>query len=614
MSSTIEAWIAHVADYTQLRPAVATAPAISCNIPGTLSTTQKRKRKRNDLDSANANLLAPRKAPRSALAAMDPNLVVMPRRLSQQLPPDIKALHFKLHAVKSSMNIIPHQMQDAVKSTDDDLPIYDHFFDSSCSREMSDLIQEFHELTNICQAASRAKALSISEASWNDEVHSRLFREAFRLYSGIRHENVTSARPCQDFLPKHSASGSIMESKLVDYTVHLESAPGSDFETRIARVLDTQPATCQTITQTLYHPVRLRPAAISIETKSGSGNDDDARTQMGIWVSAHFNRQRSLLYSRYGDDAHDIVLPAHLLVVFNVSVMSISYAVARGEEIQIVPGQDIGLPTSLESGYACLAALRHLAAWADGEYRKWVEKYLLGDGNQYDANPMNIKGQDTVTKALEEFHTWIGASWLTSEEKAGNSRTLELLDYACGTGMITKVSTILYFQTPFSILLHPYISQAYGIDASPQMVHTFNARMAEAGLDTTKFSTVVDDLLNDPVRPELLQHSDFDIAVVGLGFHHFDYPSDAAKRLATRLKPGGVLLLIDFMQHTDATGTSSAVKGFEEENMKTIKERAGLVDFAFVLSSATFEMNKEMHRVYIVKKVFFARATKPCGA
>ncbi|KAI5356708.1 hypothetical protein Slin14017_G128490 [Septoria linicola] len=509
MSSTIEAWIAHVADYTQLRPAVATAPAISCNIPGTLSTTQKRKRKRNDLDSANANLLtAPRKAPRSALAAMDPNVVVvMPRRLSprkksavrgysntergssddeecnekndeepyevedaaaavagtprardrplyhphqnfppppvfappksptsssrrrapastasyssnappssvqsstrssrakspvknhsdlffadhrvrfapaintQQLPPDIKALHFKLHAVKSSMNIIPHQMQDAIKSTDDDLPIYDHFFDSSCSREMSDLIQEFHELTNICQAASRAKALSISEASWNDEVHSRLFREAFRLYSGIRHENVTSARPCQDFLPKHSASGSIMESKLVDYTVHLESAPGSDFETRIARVLDTQPATCQTITQTLYHPVRLRPAAISIETKSGSGNDDDARTQMGIWVSAHFNRQRSLLYSRYGDDAHDIVLPAHLLVVFNVSVMSISYAVARGEEIQIVPGQDIGLPTSLESGYACLAALRHLAAWADGEYRKWVEKYLLG--------------------------------------------------------------------------------------------------------------------------------------------------------------------------------------------------------------------------------------------
>lgn len=39
----------------------------------------------------------------------------------------------------------------------------------------------------------------------------------------------------------------------------------------------------------------------------------------------------------------------------------------------------------------------------------------------------------------------------------------------------------------------------------------------------------------------------FDVACVGLGFHHFDDPALAAKRLATRLRPGGVLVIIDFL-------------------------------------------------------------------
>lgn len=41
----------------------------------------------------------------------------------------------------------------------------------------------------------------------------------------------------------------------------------------------------------------------------------------------------------------------------------------------------------------------------------------------------------------------------------------------------------------------------------------------------------------------------FDLAVVGLGFHHFEDPTLAATRLAERLRPGGVLMIIDFMPH-----------------------------------------------------------------
>lgn len=41
----------------------------------------------------------------------------------------------------------------------------------------------------------------------------------------------------------------------------------------------------------------------------------------------------------------------------------------------------------------------------------------------------------------------------------------------------------------------------------------------------------------------------FDVAAVGLGFHHFDDPTLAARRLGERLKTGGVLMILDFLPH-----------------------------------------------------------------
>lgn len=53
----------------------------------------------------------------------------------------------------------------------------------------------------------------------------------------------------------------------------------------------------------------------------------------------------------------------------------------------------------------------------------------------------------------------------------------------------------------------------------------------------------------DPEAFRDAKFSGFDLAVVGLGFHHFDDPDLAAKRLAARLKPGGALMIIDFLPH-----------------------------------------------------------------
>jgi SAM-dependent methyltransferase len=96
--------------------------------------------------------------------------------------------------------------------------------------------------------------------------------------------------------------------------------------------------------------------------------------------------------------------------------------------------------------------------------------------------------------------------------------------------------------------------------------------------------------LADPADPSAPGFSDakffnFDIAGVGLGFHHIDKPDLAAKRLAERLKTGGVLFIIDFVAHEMdpkfAAGRGITHHGFTEEQIKEKFEGAGLVDFGY---------------------------------
>lgn len=101
--------------------------------------------------------------------------------------------------------------------------------------------------------------------------------------------------------------------------------------------------------------------------------------------------------------------------------------------------------------------------------------------------------------------------------------------------------------------LAPYITSSTGIDLTPAMVHEFNTSATNQGIPESEMHAVQGNLL-DPEDPSPAALSgkeffDFDIAVVGLGFHHFDDPGLAAKRLSERLKKGGVLMIVDFLPH-----------------------------------------------------------------
>jgi SAM-dependent methyltransferase len=119
---------------------------------------------------------------------------------------------------------------------------------------------------------------------------------------------------------------------------------------------------------------------------------------------------------------------------------------------------------------------------------------------------------------------------------------VKLLDYACGTGLMTRT-------------FGPYVTLTKGIDISPNMVSTFNSRVESAGLSTETIHAVEGDLF-DKSNPSPTEFSgeewrDFDIATVGFGFHHFEDVVHSARQLKERLRPGGVLVINDFVEGGD---------------------------------------------------------------
>lgn len=94
-----------------------------------------------------------------------------------------------------------------------------------------------------------------------------------------------------------------------------------------------------------------------------------------------------------------------------------------------------------------------------------------------------------------------------------------------------------------------------GIDVSPNMVATYNARAREAGISDTSINAVLGNLFDkaNPAPAEFAgaEWQGFDLATVGFGFHHFEDVVFAAQQLKERLRPGGVLFINDFVEGGD---------------------------------------------------------------
>ncbi|KAH7309096.1 putative 2-heptaprenyl-1,4-naphthoquinone methyltransferase [Stachybotrys elegans] len=181
-----------------------------------------------------------------------------------------------------------------------------------------------------------------------------------------------------------------------------------------------------------------------------------------------------------------------------------------------------------------------------------------------------------------------------------------LLDYACGTGFLSRS-------------MMPSISECVGIDLSDNMVNVYNTKAQNEGLYPDGMRAYLGNLAlpGDP-RPAAFSGPgwfDFDMAGVSVGFHHFEDCELAARRLVDRLRPGGVLFILDFVTGSladmpDAAAHGVVRHGFSEGDMKGIFEAAGAgSDFGFKVlgKEVTFHKPNGKNRT---RRVFLARGSK----
>lgn len=208
---------------------------------------------------------------------------------------------------------------------------------------------------------------------------------------------------------------------------------------------------------------------------------------------------------------------------------------------------------------------------------------------------------------MHERKDWIAAGgirWARADD-IQFGRECKLLDYACGTGSITRA-------------LGPWVTTIRGIDVSENMVQKYNDDAKAAGLPPERVHAVAGDLCGDDVPDHLTtpEFSEFDLAVIGLGFHHFENPVRAIERLTERLKSStGTLLIIDFLPFDDEAGAATDPwmgtiknRGFTQTNIEKLFTAGGLGKFSFSMLDEPAVLEKESGPVK--RGVFIARGVK----
>ena len=127
------------------------------------------------------------------------------------------------------------------------------------------------------------------------------------------------------------------------------------------------------------------------------------------------------------------------------------------------------------------------------------------------------------------------------------------------------------------------------------MIQAYNTRFQSTNEDRSSEKLnargFVGNLLREESTPPELdspEFFDFDLAVVGMGFHHFQNVGLATKRLVDRLKPDGVLLILDFVTHVNDAKDHPAIHtvahhGFSENEVKKLFGDAGLKEVEIVV-------------------------------
>ncbi|ROT37879.1 hypothetical protein SODALDRAFT_176180 [Sodiomyces alkalinus F11] len=193
-------------------------------------------------------------------------------------------------------------------------------------------------------------------------------------------------------------------------------------------------------------------------------------------------------------------------------------------------------------------------------------------------------------------------------------KEVKLLDYACGSGVaswVRNASSSRFDRLPFAShrtdnsthhktkqnktkhqALLPYVTKIRGVDVAPAVVSLYNRAAAAQTLTADQAHAIEGDLSAAAAPADSALSSPdmygFDIAIVSMALHHMDDPQAILTALASRLRKGGLLIVVEGTENRPAVDKMEAagldgpalrqmlnVEAFAEETMRDWLRAAG---------------------------------------
>ncbi|KAK0966472.1 hypothetical protein LTR54_018316 [Friedmanniomyces endolithicus] len=276
---------------------------------------------------------------------------------------------------------VPEDYKEALQQTSE--PAFrrlDLFYSAGSARAELGGAPTMAEVDRISSRARDCRASNEYEASWNSFVHGPLldlaqYTSRHRMQVDVA--KLTTAQLSTHLKPRFATSDRPAQGKLVDFAILLRRSPAIDqgyFDLPLEDGSNTN-----TLNHTVHAPCIMRPIAVSIETKREGEGGVEGRTQLSVWVAAHFTRLEELVRQRLDKHAPPPVLPPLPLVL--VQGVTWSLLVAQRDsagKTTVLAQLGFGDATTRLGVFKIVSTLHHLFEWANKVYRPWFEERCLG--------------------------------------------------------------------------------------------------------------------------------------------------------------------------------------------------------------------------------------------
>ncbi|KAF4470117.1 hypothetical protein FALBO_2982 [Fusarium albosuccineum] len=292
-------------------------------------------------------------------------------------------LLWDLSDTSKSANTIPKRLWDSDQTFREDvgrhrLPAF--FFDRDDKREIDDLKREYASIKEINEASRRCEEECEPEAEWNSAVHGFLLRLIFdhEKDDGVGYRSMVSDKINPRWLPPHS-SGLSSSSRMIDYGIFLSGQTTDSPREHLQRRVANRP---ELVTPSINHTNRLglrtKPIAISIETKTMSRPEEEARVQLAIWIASQIERIKALFPNDKPDKTSlsRIVFP---LLYVHHSQWVVMFARLDPNDLNrlnIYVGPRLGDTATLQETYCLVHGLRRLKEFVAASYCDWWHDVL----------------------------------------------------------------------------------------------------------------------------------------------------------------------------------------------------------------------------------------------